>query len=48
MKGKRFKSVFDKLRKQHKAYSKLSSDEEVLTKELVAKASKLFDKEYGN
>ena len=48
MKGKRFKSVFDKLRKQHKVYSKLSSDEEVLIKELVTKASKLFDKEYGN
>ena len=48
MKGKRFKSAFDKLRKQHKTYSKLSSDGEVFIKELITKASKLFDKEYGN
>jgi len=47
MKGNRFKSAFDKLRQQNEVYIKLSSDRKFFGKELLSKASKLFDKEYG-
>ena len=47
MRGNRFGSIFDKLRKQHEVYSKLSFDEEIFKRDLVVKAAKLFDKEYG-
>ena len=47
MRGNRFKSVFDKLRKQHEVYDQLSFDSEIFKKDLVVKSSKLFDKEYG-
>ena len=47
MKNNKFKTAFDKLRKQNDTYFKLSSDKEEFTNNLVKQASKLFDKEYG-
>ena len=47
MRNNKFKSAFDKLRKQNNTYFKLSPDREGFTKNLIKRASMLFDKEYG-